>query len=60
MVAPETRFAKSGDVSIAYLVVGSNISFRYRGSQLLQGVPGEWQLFTVDGESPARGARASS
>jgi class 3 adenylate cyclase/pimeloyl-ACP methyl ester carboxylesterase len=29
------------------LVVGSNIEFRYRGEEALQGVPGEWRLFTV-------------
>jgi class 3 adenylate cyclase len=32
------------------LVVGSNIGFHYRGSEALQGVPGEWRLFTVDGD----------
>jgi class 3 adenylate cyclase len=31
------------------LVVGSNIGFQYQGVQLLQGVPGEWRLFKVDG-----------
>ena len=31
------------------LVVGSNISFHYRGVEALAGVPGEWRLFTVDG-----------
>jgi class 3 adenylate cyclase len=29
------------------LVVGSNIEFHYRGEEALQGVPGEWRLFTV-------------
>jgi class 3 adenylate cyclase len=29
------------------LVVGSNIAFRFCGVQSLQGVPGEWRLFTV-------------
>jgi class 3 adenylate cyclase len=31
------------------LVVGSNIAFQYQGVQSLQGVPGEWRLFKVDG-----------
>jgi len=33
------------------LVVGSNIPFLYQGVQSLAGVPGEWRLFIVDGES---------
>jgi class 3 adenylate cyclase len=37
------------------LVVGSNIAFRFRGVQSLQGVPGEWRLFTVDGSPRADG-----
>ena len=32
------------------LVVGSNIGFQYRGIEALAGVPGEWRLFTVDGD----------
>jgi class 3 adenylate cyclase len=32
------------------LVVGSNIGFHYRGVEALAGVPGEWRLFTVDGD----------
>jgi pimeloyl-ACP methyl ester carboxylesterase len=31
------------------LVVGSNIAFQYQGIKSLQGVPGEWRLFKVDG-----------
>jgi class 3 adenylate cyclase len=34
------------------LVVGSNIGFQYQGVQSLQGVPGEWRLFKVDGRRP--------
>jgi class 3 adenylate cyclase len=34
------------------LVVGSNIEFRYHGERSLQGVPGEWRLFTVAREHP--------
>ncbi len=30
------------------LVVGSNIGFQFRGVEALDGVPGEWRLFTVD------------
>jgi class 3 adenylate cyclase len=30
------------------LVVGSNISFSFRGTEALRGVPGEWRLFLVD------------
>jgi class 3 adenylate cyclase len=29
------------------LVVGSNLSFEFRGIEALKGVPGEWRLFTV-------------
>jgi class 3 adenylate cyclase/pimeloyl-ACP methyl ester carboxylesterase len=35
------------------LVVGSNIEFSYRGEESLQGVPGEWRLFTVDNGEPS-------
>jgi hypothetical protein len=31
------------------LVVGSGIAFADRGRHELKGVPGEWQLFAVDG-----------
>ena len=31
------------------LVVGSGIAFVDRGAQALKGVPGEWQLYAVDG-----------
>jgi hypothetical protein len=30
-------------------VVGSGIAFVDRGAQRLKGVPGEWQLFAVQG-----------
>jgi class 3 adenylate cyclase len=42
------------------LVVGSNIGFHYRGSELLQGVPGEWRLFTVDGNERRNGDSSST
>jgi class 3 adenylate cyclase len=31
------------------LVVGSNIGFQFHGTEALQGVPGEWRVFKVDG-----------
>jgi class 3 adenylate cyclase len=31
------------------LVVGSGLRFRERGRTELKGVPGEWQLYAVDG-----------
>jgi hypothetical protein len=55
---PDVRYARSGDVSIAYQVVGegpstccsplgSSIEFEDRGVRKLKGVPGEWQLFAA-------------
>jgi len=35
---PETRYARSGDVSIAY---------QDRGLHELKGIPGEWQLYAA-------------
>jgi pimeloyl-ACP methyl ester carboxylesterase len=35
------------------LVAGSGLRFRDRGRHALKGVPGEWQLFAVDGEGNA-------
>jgi class 3 adenylate cyclase len=44
--------AGSGEVvvsrTITDLVVGSGLRFEDRGSHTLKGVPGEWQLFTVE------------
>jgi len=34
---PEVKYAKSGEVSVAYLVAGEK----------LRGVPGEWHLYAV-------------
>lgn len=31
------------------LLFGSNVSFRDRGPHALKGVPGEWELFAIDG-----------
>ena len=39
------------------LVVGSDIAFHYRGVEALQGVPGEWRLFTVDGSVRQNGSQ---
>jgi class 3 adenylate cyclase len=39
------------------LVVGSNIPFSFRGVESLDGVPGEWRLFTVDDENGAPSSR---
>ncbi|MDP8904574.1 MAG: hypothetical protein M3N29_04555 [Chloroflexota bacterium] len=55
IIVPETRYAKSGDVNIAYLVsstvgdlvAGWGIEFADRGAYALKGVPGEWRIFTV-------------
>ena len=33
------------------LVVGSGLRFRSWGATELKGVPGEWQLYVVDGDS---------
>ena len=57
-VQPETRYAKSGDVYIAYQVIGegplylmfvpgSDLVFVDRGVRALKGVPGEWHLFAA-------------
>jgi hypothetical protein len=51
---PETRYAKSGDVNIAYQVVGdgpfdlagSRIVFADRGEREVKGV-GSWRLYSV-------------
>jgi hypothetical protein len=57
-VRPETRYARSGDVNIAYqvvgegpfdLVAGSGIEFEDRGVHPLKGLPGEWRLYAVRG-----------
>jgi hypothetical protein len=50
---PETRYAKSGEVHIAYQVTGSGLRFADRGSHVLKGVPGEWRIFALDRLQPA-------
>jgi hypothetical protein len=40
------RYARSGDVSVAYQVI-SGIDFSDRGIHELKGVPDAWQLFAV-------------
>jgi class 3 adenylate cyclase len=46
------RAAQPGEVlvsnTVKELVAGSGISFTDRGTRLLRGLPGEWQLFTPD------------
>jgi hypothetical protein len=46
---PRTRYARSGELSIAYLVVGSGLEFADRGVRSLRGVPGTWPVFAVVG-----------
>jgi hypothetical protein len=54
---PETRYALSGDISIAYqamgvvtdLVAGAGLKFAERGSFELKGLPGRWDLFAASG-----------
>jgi class 3 adenylate cyclase len=45
--------AATGEVLVSRtlpdLVVGSGLRFVERGSHALRGVPGEWQLFSVEG-----------
>ena len=49
--------AEAGDVlassTVKDLVVGSGIDFADRGSHALKGVPGEWQVYAVDGAGSA-------
>jgi class 3 adenylate cyclase len=60
---PATRYARSGEVGIAYrelgegevlasrtvrdLAVGSGIDFEPHGRHALKGVPEEWEVFAV-------------
>ena len=57
---PKTKYAKSGDVHIAYqvfgegpvdlvFVAGSGIAFEDYGTHELKGVPDLWQLFRAIG-----------
>jgi class 3 adenylate cyclase len=50
--------AGPGDVltsgTVKDLVVGSGLEFEDRGSQTLKGIPGEWSLFAVAGDSERR------
>jgi pimeloyl-ACP methyl ester carboxylesterase len=45
--------AKAGEVLVSStvkdLVAGSGLSFQERGAHSLKGIPGEWNLFTVEG-----------
>jgi hypothetical protein len=42
METPDLHYARSGDVSIAYRVVGGG-----RGVHELRSIPGEWRLYAV-------------
>jgi hypothetical protein len=46
---PDVKYARSGDVAIAYQVVGEGpIDLVFvRGVHELKGVPGEWRLYAV-------------
>jgi hypothetical protein len=54
---PETRYALSRDISIAYqamgvvtdLVAGAGLKFAERGSFELKGLPSRWDLFAASG-----------
>jgi class 3 adenylate cyclase len=47
-----TTIAQPGEILVSHtvkdLVAGSGITFLDRGSHILKGLPGEWQLFTPD------------
>ena len=48
---PDTRYAESSGVNIAYqVVVGSGITFSDRGDRELKGIQDRWRLFAVDSE----------
>jgi class 3 adenylate cyclase len=44
--------AEAGEIvvsrTVSDLVVGSDLSFTQRGTHHLRGVPGAWELYTVD------------
>jgi hypothetical protein len=40
--------------TIEDLVVGSGIEFADRGTQVLEGVPGEWRVYAVTDAGPGR------
>jgi len=55
---PETKYARSGSLHIAYQVIGGGsldlvLRFEDRGTHALKGVPGEWRLFAVASERAA-------
>jgi class 3 adenylate cyclase len=47
-----TGVAQPGEIlvsnTVKELVAGSGITFTVRGTHILKGLPGEWQLFTPD------------
>lgn len=57
MSTPETRYARSRDVNIAYQVIGGGrldlilaLGFATQ-VEMFKGVPGEWRLFAVEPRS---------
>jgi len=46
---PDVQYTRSGDVAIAYQVVGAGPLDVDRGTHELKGVPGEWRLYVVRG-----------
>jgi hypothetical protein len=58
-VAPRTQYARRGDISIAYQVVGDGpidlvlVQFDDRGRHELKGVPGHWHLYAVAADRPS-------
>lgn len=53
MAAPSTRYARSGDIHLAYQVVGEGprdgIEFDDRGPVELKGVAERWDLYATGG-----------
>jgi len=56
MNVPQTRYAKSGELNIAYQVVGEGpfdlvyvpgLHFESLGARRLKGVPEDWQIFAA-------------
>ena len=51
LVQPETKYARSGEVTVSRtvrdLVAGSGLTFEDRGSHILEGIDGEWQLYAA-------------
>jgi class 3 adenylate cyclase len=48
VIRPETRYARSGDVNIAFQVGEMGLRFEEHGIHELKGVPGRWPLYAVE------------